>query len=343
AATGAAERTVDRGHPAGGDPAATGDGGDRVHGRPLVGPGVGPAGGGGAAGVDRQHGQVAVGVERGDPALQGPAVGEGHLGGAVPQVVGVGDDEAVGDDDAAAAAAVAADADDGGSDGLGHPADDRLLLRHGGLLLASPGAPACRRTGRGCHLQSASDCTLTTCRSPPVATPRRSHRAHRPAPDPPTGRWPAPPRSSATGGRCWWSPACWPVLAGSASCSPRSTASPPTSSPGGSPASRPTGSSSASPTRPGPSGTSTGSPRAGRSWPAPSACWRGGPRPTTFRPRRGPTVRRLTAPAARRSRRGGSAPPATWRSTTRPRRTGPPATTSCGCDPRLDATAPDAL
>src|SRR5690606_9001666 len=107
-------------------------GGDRVDGRPLVGGGVGPRGRGGAAGVDGEDGEVAVGVDRGDPALHRPAVGEGHLGRAVAEVVGVGDDEAVGHDDPAAAAAVPPDADDGGGDGVGDLADDRLLLWHGG-------------------------------------------------------------------------------------------------------------------------------------------------------------------------------------------------------------------
>ena len=64
------------------------------------------------AGVDLEHDEVAVGVDRRHAALLGAAVGEGHLGGAVAEVVGVGEHVAVGHDDAAAAAGRAADADD---------------------------------------------------------------------------------------------------------------------------------------------------------------------------------------------------------------------------------------
>ena len=55
-----------------GDAAAPGDGGHRVDGRALGRGGVGPGGGGDAAGVDGQDGQVAVGVDGGGPALGRP-------------------------------------------------------------------------------------------------------------------------------------------------------------------------------------------------------------------------------------------------------------------------------
>ena len=80
------------------------------------------------AGVDGEHGQVAVGVDRRGPALGRPPVGEGDLGRAVAQVVGVRGDEALAHDDAAAPAAVAPDAHDGGCDGVGHLLGHRLLV-----------------------------------------------------------------------------------------------------------------------------------------------------------------------------------------------------------------------
>ena len=74
---------------------------------------VGPRQGGRAGGVDLEHDEVAVGVDGGDAALLGATVGEGHLGGAVAEVVGVGEHVAVGHDDAAAPPGGSADADDG--------------------------------------------------------------------------------------------------------------------------------------------------------------------------------------------------------------------------------------
>ena len=94
------------------------------------------ASGGRVAGVDREHDEVAVGVDAGDLGLHGAAVGEGHLGGAVAQVVGVGEHEALADDDAAPAAGGASDAHDGaiggGQGGAGRvPQGGGLVRGHG--------------------------------------------------------------------------------------------------------------------------------------------------------------------------------------------------------------------
>ena len=73
---------------------------------------VAPVDGRRVAGVDLDHGEVAVGVGPGDAAALAAAVGEAD-GGLVPaQVVGVGEDAALGDDDAGAHAPAASDADD---------------------------------------------------------------------------------------------------------------------------------------------------------------------------------------------------------------------------------------
>ena len=65
----------------------------------------------GAGRVDRDDREVAVGVDAGDGAARGSPVGEGDRDLVAAQVVGVGQDLAVGDDDAGATA-VSADADD---------------------------------------------------------------------------------------------------------------------------------------------------------------------------------------------------------------------------------------
>ena len=67
-------------------------------------------------------------VDAGGAGLDGTAVGEGDLRRAVAQVVGVGDDEAVGDHDAAPSAAVASDAHDRRRHRVGHPANGGLLI-----------------------------------------------------------------------------------------------------------------------------------------------------------------------------------------------------------------------
>ena len=104
------------------------DGGDRVDGEALDRCLRGPDEGRDPTGVDREDGEVAVRVDAGGPALDDPPVGEGHLGRAIAQVVGVGGDEAVAHDDPAPPAPVAADADDRGRHGLRDPAGDGLLV-----------------------------------------------------------------------------------------------------------------------------------------------------------------------------------------------------------------------
>ena len=114
AAPRAAEGALDAAHHAEGDArAAVGGAADREHDVARLGGLVGPGQRRCARGVDLEHDEVAVGVDRRHLALHGPAVGEGDLGGAVAQVVGVGEDVPVGDDDPAPAARGPADAHDG--------------------------------------------------------------------------------------------------------------------------------------------------------------------------------------------------------------------------------------
>ena len=77
---------------------------------------VGPRRRGDVAGVDVEHDDVVVGIGADEAALVGPSVGEGHLGRAVAQVVGVGE-HPVRRDDEPGAPAVPADGDGGGADG----------------------------------------------------------------------------------------------------------------------------------------------------------------------------------------------------------------------------------
>jgi hypothetical protein len=58
---------------------------------------IGPFDGRRVRGVDGENGEITVGVDPGHGALHGSAVGEGHLSGAVPQVVGVREHLAVAD------------------------------------------------------------------------------------------------------------------------------------------------------------------------------------------------------------------------------------------------------
>ena len=111
---GPAEGALGRRHDAERHPGAAGGGaGDGEHDVAGGHVGAAPRHDRRAAGVDPQHGEVAVDVGGGQLALRLAAVGEGHRRRAVAQVVGVGGDEAVGEHDAAAAAAAPADADDG--------------------------------------------------------------------------------------------------------------------------------------------------------------------------------------------------------------------------------------
>ena len=101
-----------------GDPGAAGGGaGQRVDQPAGLGVGLRPRHGGHVGGVHLEDDEVAVDVHGRDGGLVAAPVGEGDLGGAVAQVVGVGEHGARGDDDAAAPAALAADADDGGAGG----------------------------------------------------------------------------------------------------------------------------------------------------------------------------------------------------------------------------------
>ena len=88
------------------------------------------ASGGGAGRVDLDDREVAVAVDAGDGAARPPAVGEGDGDLVAAQVVGVGQDRAVGDDDAGAAGA-AADPDDGWADALGDGGDGGLEFLDG--------------------------------------------------------------------------------------------------------------------------------------------------------------------------------------------------------------------
>jgi hypothetical protein len=92
---------------------------------------VGPLDCGGARGVDLHDGEIAVAVDARDRAA-GPAAiseGDGHL--IAAQVVGVGQDRALGDHDAGAARA-AADPDDGGADAFRDGRDGGLEFFDGG-------------------------------------------------------------------------------------------------------------------------------------------------------------------------------------------------------------------
>ena len=87
-----AEAALDAAHHAVGDArAAVGGAPHREHDLAGLGRLVGPRQRGRVAGVDLEDDEVAVGVHAGDATLLGASVGEGHLGGAVAQVVGVGE------------------------------------------------------------------------------------------------------------------------------------------------------------------------------------------------------------------------------------------------------------
>ena len=86
---------------------------------------VRPGDRGRAGGVDVDDREVAVAVPAGDGAAGATAVGEGHGDLVAAQVVGIGQDLAVGDDDAGAARA-ATDPDDGRADALGDRGDGGL-------------------------------------------------------------------------------------------------------------------------------------------------------------------------------------------------------------------------
>ena len=90
--------------------------------RPSVAPSSRPVDGARAGGVDGDDREVAVGVDAGHGALRRASVAERHGHLAAAQVVGVGQDPAVGDDDAGAAG-MAADGDDGRADGGRHAGD----------------------------------------------------------------------------------------------------------------------------------------------------------------------------------------------------------------------------
>ena len=78
-----------------------------------------------AGGVDLDHREVAVAVDCRHGAARAAAVGERDGDLVAAQVVGIGQDHAVGDDDAGAARA-AADPDDGRADALGDGGDGGL-------------------------------------------------------------------------------------------------------------------------------------------------------------------------------------------------------------------------
>ena len=98
---------------------------------PIVAPPVGPGDRRRAAGVDLDDREVAVPVDAGDGAAGGAAVGEADRDLAAAQVVGVGEDAAVGDDDAGAAEP-GADPDDGRTGGARDGGDGLLELGEDG-------------------------------------------------------------------------------------------------------------------------------------------------------------------------------------------------------------------
>ena len=114
---GSAELAPDARHDAEAESRAPAAGiGHREHGVTGFGCGVGPFDRGDIAGVDGQDREVTVEVGGSDLGGLDPAVGEGHLGLFVPDVVGVGGDEAGSDDHAAASTP---DTHDGGAGGEG--------------------------------------------------------------------------------------------------------------------------------------------------------------------------------------------------------------------------------
>ena len=80
----------------------------------------------GVAGLDRDGGEVEVGVRARHAAVLGAAVGERDGDLLAAQDVGVGQDGAGGGDHAGPATPAAAEADDGGADGVGCGCDRAL-------------------------------------------------------------------------------------------------------------------------------------------------------------------------------------------------------------------------
>jgi len=113
ATAGPAERARHRGDRAPGDPraAARGRRGPEDHGADVDRAAVRPIEGLDLAGVDRDDGEVAVPIDPADLAAGRAAVGEGDRDLVATDVVGVGQNLAVGDDDARPALP-RADADD---------------------------------------------------------------------------------------------------------------------------------------------------------------------------------------------------------------------------------------
>ena len=81
----------------------------------------------GAGGIDGHDCEVAIAIDAGDDAALATTVDEAHGDLVTAQVVGIGQDDAIGDHDARTAGA-AADADDGWADALGDGDDAGLDL-----------------------------------------------------------------------------------------------------------------------------------------------------------------------------------------------------------------------
>ena len=117
-AAGAAELPVDAADDTEGDAQAVTTAGSGEH-HPAAGGYLRrPLGGGGPGRVDPDDDEVSVGVGAEHLGLRRAPVGEGDLGGAVTQVVGVGEDPTVGDHHPAAPA-IAPDGDGRGPDAVG--------------------------------------------------------------------------------------------------------------------------------------------------------------------------------------------------------------------------------
>jgi hypothetical protein len=101
------------------------------HGVAGLGSGGGPGWGGHGCGVGVEHGEVAVGVDPRDRTLDGAAVGERHGGGAVAEVVGVGEHLARGDHEAGAPAVLADGHEGGAGSGERLPAGGGKIIENG--------------------------------------------------------------------------------------------------------------------------------------------------------------------------------------------------------------------
>ena len=121
------ERAPDAAHQAEGDPQAVAAAGGGKHDLAEGGGPVRPLRGCGPRRVDGQDDEIAFRVATPHLALRGTAVGEADLRGAVSQVVGVGEHQAIGQHDARASP-IAPNGHRGGAGALGHRGGRRLQL-----------------------------------------------------------------------------------------------------------------------------------------------------------------------------------------------------------------------